>query len=45
MPKALVIPLWAVHDVSLVKKVIHNIVVKNMEGVLGAIKARAESPD
>jgi uncharacterized membrane protein len=26
----------------LVKKVIHGIVVKNMEGVLGAIKARAE---
>ena len=25
-----------------VKKVIHNIVVKNMEGVLGAIKQRAE---
>lgn len=28
---------------ALVKKVIHNIVVKNMEGVLEAIKARAES--
>ena len=27
---------------ALVKKVIHNIVVKNMEGVLGAIKQRAE---
>ncbi len=27
---------------ALVKKVIHNIVVKNMEGVLGAIKKRAE---
>lgn len=27
----------------LVKKVIHNIVVKNMDGVLGAIKERAES--
>lgn len=26
----------------LVKKVVHNIVVKNMEGVLGAIKERAE---
>ena len=29
----------------LVKKVIHNIVIKNMEGVLGAIKDRAESQD
>ncbi len=28
---------------ALVKKVIHNIVIKNMDGVLGAIKARAES--
>ena len=28
---------------ALVKKVIHNIVVKNMDGVLGAIKQRAES--
>jgi len=28
---------------ALVRKVIHNIVVKNMEGVLSAIKARAES--
>ncbi|MCH7904146.1 MAG: SRPBCC family protein [Armatimonadetes bacterium] len=27
----------------LIKKVIHNIVVKNMDGVLAAIKARAES--
>lgn len=27
---------------ALVKKVIHNIVIKNMDGVLGAIKARAE---
>lgn len=27
----------------LVKKVVHGIVVKNMDGVLGAIKARAES--
>ncbi len=27
----------------LVKKVIHNIVVKNMDSVLGAIKRRAES--
>jgi len=27
---------------ALIKKVIHNIVVKNMEGVLGAIKQRAE---
>ena len=27
----------------LVKKVVHNIVIKNMEGVLGAIKQRAES--
>jgi uncharacterized membrane protein len=26
----------------LVKKVVHNIVIKNMEGVLGAIKKRAE---
>ena len=28
---------------ALVGKVIHNIVIKNMEGVLGAIKNRAES--
>lgn len=28
---------------ALVKKVIHNIVIKNMDGVLGAIKARAEN--
>ena len=30
---------------ALVKKVIHNIVVKNMEGVLGSIKQRAEQAD
>lgn len=28
---------------ALVKKVIHGIVIKNMDGVLGAIKARAEA--
>jgi hypothetical protein len=27
---------------ALVKKVVHSLVVKNMEGVLGAIKKRAE---
>lgn len=27
---------------ALVKKVVHNLVIKNMEGVLGAIKGRAE---